>query len=197
MKEKLTLRNVILWGVASVLLVLFVVTFGATAKFKGSVEGDSIVLTMRGAIWGITSISGYGGGSYFTESVDAAWRAASVPGIIGAILLLLSAGGLVLVSFLVKDEKTKKILAIVCAGVILVASVLMFFVGEVAWKQLQKELEYGEHISVTIDQLKQIYSGVKASSGTGIFIGIAGILLSAGIVVTQLVVKDIKFIKSK
>ena len=47
------------------------------------------------------------------------------------------------------------------------------------------------------DMYKQYAPDFKASSGSGVFMGIFSILLAGGIVVSQLVIKDVKFIKSK
>ena len=196
MKEKLTLRNVILWGVALMLLIPVFVSFGATARLKGMIPGEGYMsITFSKAVWGITMFTGSYGGEGGVEIVPEAYRAASVPAIIGVILLILASGALVAVSFLIKDEKVKKILSLVLAGVILIAAILFFFLGQVVWAQM------GKLMGITAKEAKDLYKtnapDLKASSGSGVFMGIFSILLAGGIVVSQLVIKDVKFIKSK
>ena len=196
MKEKLTLRNVILWGVASVLVILFLVSFGATATMKGILGEGYGVITFKGALWGASKMFFDVDGNAGSLFIPVVARHGSIPGIIGMILLFLSAGGLVAVTFLIKDEKLKKILIFVCAGVILVASVLLFFVGNVVFEAYAKYWRYEEGIPITAEQIKAYFSGSNYSV-FGIIAGILGILSAAGIVVSQLVIKDFKLIKSK
>ena len=106
MKEKLNLRNAILWTVALMALSLFFASFGATATLKGAVEGDYISMTCRNAIWGSGSIIGYADGSPIGEFL--AKKVVNIYGLIGAILLLLASGGIVATTFLVKEEKQLK-----------------------------------------------------------------------------------------
>ena len=53
MKEKLNLRNAILWTVALVALILFFASFGATSTLKGTVEGVYGNITCHNTIWGM------------------------------------------------------------------------------------------------------------------------------------------------
>ena len=196
MKEKLTLRNVILWGVALMILIPVFVSFGATARLKGMIPGEGYMsITFSKAIWGITTMSGSYGGEGGVEFIPEGYRAASVPAIIGVILLILASGALVAVSFLIKDEKLKKILSFVIAGVILIAAILFFCLSQVVWAQM------GKLMGITAKEAKDLYKtnapDLKASSGSGVFMGIFSILLAGGIVFSQLVIKDVKFIKSK
>ena len=193
MKEKLNLRNAILWTVALMALSLFFASFGATATLKGAVEGDYISMTCRNAIWGSGSIIGYADGSPIGEFL--AKKVVNIPGLIGAILLLLASGGIVATTFLVKEEKTAKILSFVCGGAILVAGVLFFFVSQTPWYVLQEWMRE-EGMAIDIKTLKQAYAGLKASSAFGIGGGIFAILLAGGVVVSQLI-KNVQFIKSK
>ena len=196
MKEKLTLRNVILWGVALMILIPVFVSFGATARLKGMIPGEGYMsITFSKAIWGITTMSGSYDGEGGVEFIPEGYRAASVPAIIGVILLILASGALVAVSFLIKDEKLKKILSFVIAGVILIAAILFFCLSQVVWAQM------GKLMGITAKEAKDFYKtnapDLKASSGSGVFMGIFSILLAGGIVFSQLVIKDVKFIKSK
>ena len=194
MKEKLTLRNVILWGVALTLLVLFFISFAAKVKMTTSIEGSPITITLHHALWGSDSMSAFSDGKLEGEVIPAGARAGSISGIIGVILFLLASGGLVAVSFLVKDEKLKKILVLACAGLILVGSILLFFVGNVFYRAVAKWWNVVEKVPVTPELVKAQYPGTPVS-GYGIAAGIIGILLSGGIVVSQLVIKDKKLVK--
>ena len=193
MKEKLNLRNAILWTVALMALSLFFASFGASATLKGTVEGDYISMTCSNAIWGSGSIIGYSDGSPIGEFL--AKKVVNIPGLIGAIVLFLSAGFIILDTFVVKNEKAAKIVAFVCAGAILAAGVLFFFVSQTPWYVLQEWMRE-EGMAIDIKTLKQAYAGLKASSAFGIGGGIFAILLAGGVVVSQLI-KNVQFIKSK
>ena len=197
MKEKLTLRNVILWGVASVLVILFVASFLASIKWTGTMDGTYGTITLPHGFWGASAMVFAGGGYHAAEFVPVAARRGSVVGIIGVILLFLSAGGIALITLLLKDEKLKKILTFVIAGVILVAGVLMFFTGGAFYYAYAKYMRVVEGIPITVDQVKAALSNGHAYCVYGIVAGVFSILLAAGIVVSQLVIKDFKFIKSK
>lgn len=194
MKEKLNLRNAILWTVALVALILFFASFGARAKMSGVVESVYGEITCMNAVWGTRVLSGIAGGHYYSMALGKA--VANAPGIIGSLLLLLASGGIVAITFLIKNEKLAKILTFVSGGVILVAGVLLFFVCEAPWYVYQESILEGEGISVSIQEIKQHLSGMKTSSGYGIGGGIVAILLAGGVVASQLI-KNIQFIKSK
>ena len=193
MKEKLNLRNAILWTVAFVALILFFASFGATASLKGTVDGTYLNLSCPNAIWGSRGIFGTANGYPVGETLKKG--VANVPGLIGAILLFLAAGGIVAVSFLIKDEKLAKILTFVCGGVILVSGILFFFVAQTPWYVLQEWMKE-EGMSVSVQAIKQEYAGAKASSGFGIGGGIVAILLAGGVIASQLIPNK-QFIKSK
>lgn len=193
MKEKLNLRNAILWTVALMALSLFFASFGASATLKGAAEGDYVSMTCSNAVWGSHGIFGTNKGHVIGEAI--AKPIANVPGLIGAILLLLASGGIVLITFLVKPEKLAKILTFVCGGVILVAGILLFFVSEAPWYVLQEWMKE-EEMAVSIETLKQAYAGFKTSSAYGIGGGIVSILLAGGVIASQFI-PNIQFIKSK
>ena len=54
MKEKLTLRNAILWGVALMLFIPIFVSFGATARLQGMIPGEGYMsITFSKAVWAL------------------------------------------------------------------------------------------------------------------------------------------------
>ena len=193
MKEKLGLRNAIIWTIAIALLIMFFASFGASARMRFSMEGDYFEVIFNNAIWGCKSAVAYSKGVPMGQLLKKS--VGSIVGIIAVILLFLASGGLVLSTLLIKDEKLSKILIIACGGVILVAGVLLFFVPQVAWRIMQQIMR-DEGIEVDIATLKQTYAGAKLSSGFGIGGGIVSILFAGGVIASQLFVPDIKFIKS-
>lgn len=194
MKEKLGLRNAILWTIAIALLIIFFASFSATSKMRFVMEGDYFDVTFNNAIWGCKSAVAYADGVPMAQILKTS--VGSIVGIIAVILLFLASGGLVLSTLLIKDVKLSKILIIACGGVILVAGVLLFFVPQVAWRIMQQIMRE-EGIEVDIATLKQMYAGAKLSSGFGIGGGIVSILLAGGVIASQFFIPDIKFIKSK
>lgn len=194
MKEKLGLRNAILWTIALALLIMFFASFGASARMRAHMESDYFDVTFHNVIWGCKSAVATSGGVSMAQLLGK--PVASIVGLIAVILLFLAAGGLVLSTLLVKDEKLAKILIFVCGGVILAAGVLLFFVPQVAWRIMQQFMR-DEGIEIDISTLKQVYADAKLSSGFGIGGGIVSILFAGGVIASQLFVPDIKFIKSK
>ena len=185
MKEKITLRKAILAGVATIGLILFFVSFGATGSLKGIVEDVPVSVIASHIVWGCDTMVVIGEGFV---TVPEALRTASVPGIIGAILFILVSGGLIATVFLVKDEKVKKIITFICGGLFLVAAILMFFVGEAVWEQFAKA--FGTDAATA----KAAYPGLKASSAYGIVAGIFGILMSGGTIASNFI-PDKKLVK--
>lgn len=195
MKEKLGLRNAIVWTIALALLIMFFASFGASSRMIVSMEGDYFDVIFNNAIWGCKSAVAFSDGHSMVQQFGK--PVGSIVGIIAVILLFLASGGLVLSTLLIKDEKLAKVLIIVCGGVILAAGVLLFFVPQVAWRIMQQMMRDEGIGEVSIDTLKTMYSGAKLSSGFGIGGGIVSILFAGAIVATQFFIPDIKFIKSK
>ena len=112
MKEKLTLRNAIIWTAALGALILFFCSFGASGSLKGTMGGFYCDFNASHVIWGCNVVSGTAGGNPVNEILSRS--VANAPGIIGAVLLFLASGGLVATTFFIKDEKLAKILIFVC-----------------------------------------------------------------------------------
>lgn len=197
MKEKLGLRNVILWAVALALLIMFFASFGMGAKISMYIPGETpVIASARSVIWGTHVVSGSSGGPTYAQYFPTA--ALSVPGLIGVILLLLASGGLVAITFLVKDAKLAKILTLVAAGVVVAGGILLFFVAEVMWTIMGNSMETEVGYVVSASTMKDMYGQyAKVSSPSGVASGIFAILFAGAIVATQFFIPDIKFIKSK
>ena len=185
MKQKLNLRNAILWTIALILPVIFFASFGANTYLYLNQGGYTLNVTWTHGFWGATYGYATGEGSVY---VDPSERVGSICGIIAVFMFLAAAAGLILVTLLMKNEKLQKILIFVCGGVILVASVLLFFTGGVAWKQ------YAKIAHVSVEELKSYVRG-RASCPFGVASGVVGILLAGGVVVAQLIPNK-QFIKS-
>ena len=130
MKEKLTLRNVIIWGAAFLGLLFFFLSFAVKAQVYGYGEGGKVAYVFTNAIWGGKSLELYFNGQLL--ATDPVQEKPFILPIIGLILLIVAVVGAVLVSFLVKDNKLSKILLIVAGGLAIVGGVFVFFVGESA-----------------------------------------------------------------
>lgn len=197
MKEKLGLRNVILWAVALALLIMFFASFGMGAKMSIAIPGEtSVVASAKGVIWGTHVVSGTAEGAAYAQYFPTA--ALSVPGLIGVILLLLASGGLVAITFLVKDAKLAKILTLVAAGVVVAGGILLFFVSEVMWTIMGNSMEPEVGYVMPASTMKEMYGQyAKLSSASGVVSGIFAILFAGAVVATQFFIPDIKFIKSK
>ena len=177
MKEKLTLRNVIIWGAAFLGLLFFFLSFAVKAQVYGHGEGEKVAYVFRNAIWGGDTLDIYMNGQLL-ESGPAQGKPFILP-IIGVILLLVAVLGAVVISFLVKDNKLAKIFLIVCGVVAITGGVFVFFVGESAIRSLA-------YLIAGDEGLKQIESfraemkanGFKAGAkALGIIIGIVAILV--------------------
>ena len=193
MKEKLNLRNVVFWGIALSLLVLFFTSFAASASFKGTIEGDHVEMVFSNVIWGCKSYAGTVNGGRFAMALG--MPVVNACGLIGVILLLLSSAGIVLVTLLLKDEKIKKILIFVTGGVVVIGGVLLFFVSEASWYCLIQSMIDEGIGSADIATVKAYYAGFKSISGYGIVGGIIAILLGGGVIVTRLFVPEKKLLK--
>lgn len=194
MKEKLNLRNAIIWTAALIALILFFCSFGAKASFSGNMEGEYISMTCSSVVWGCRSVFGFANGKSTAEILNS--PVANAPGIIGALFLFLASGGVVVISLLLKNEKLAKILAFVCAGVMLVAGILLFFVSEAPWYCVQELLFEEARVKLDIETLKEVYAGFKTSSSYAVVGGIFAILAAGGVVASQFI-PNVQFIKPK
>ena len=130
MKEKLTLRNVVVWGAAFLGLLFFFLSFAACATMKFNVEGSVAEYVFKNAIWSGDHIVVKANGVAIEEG-NIVGSPFALP-IVGIILVLVAALGAIVVSFLIKDEKIKKF-GLIGAGVLsILGGVFVFFVGETA-----------------------------------------------------------------
>ena len=130
MKEKLTLRNVIICGAAFLAILFFFLSFAARAHLYGPGEGGIVSYTFKNAFWKADDLVVYMGGAE-VEAGPVTGKIAALP-IVGLILMIVAAVGAAVIALVVKDAKLSKIL-LVCTGVVsIVGGVFTFFVGESA-----------------------------------------------------------------
>ena len=109
MKQKLNLRNAILWTIALILPVIFFASFGANTYLYLSQGGYTLNVTWTHGFWGATYGYATGEGSVY---VDPSERVGSICGIIAVFMFLAAAAGLILVTLLMKNELTNHLLSV-------------------------------------------------------------------------------------
>ena len=191
MKEKLTLRNAIICGAATLGFLFFCFSFLGGAQMRFSTGGYSAEYIFRNAIWSGGYVIGKANGAVVVEG-PCTGAPTALP-IIGIILVLLSALGAAAIAFFIKDEKIKKI-SLIGAGVLsVVGGVFVFFVGETAIKTFWALNE----APMPFEEFKEVYKSVGASWGPRAFtviIGVIGILCGCAYGVSQFV-PDKKLVK--
>ena len=126
MKEKLTLRNLVICIAAFIALLAFCLSFAVKAHI--TVEGADYRLYT--AVWHVEKVVGFENGHSETMILPKEYTSLFALPLVGFILALVAGVGAVVISLLVKNEKLSKILVLVCAVLMVVGGVFMFFVGE-------------------------------------------------------------------
>lgn len=157
MKEKLTLRNVFIWGAAFLGLLIFCLSFAGSARMSFTEGNHSMLYKSTNAIWSCSHINVYDNGS-FKVSGDIAGKPFILP-ILGIVLVLVAAIGAVLISFLLKNEKLAKILLIVAGALSIVGGIFVFFTGESIIRSFVYEMEE------SLDSLEVYKAQFKSGGG--------------------------------
>ena len=126
MKEKLTLRNIIICSAAFIALLAFCLSFAVKAHIQ--IEGAHYRFFT--AVWHIEKVVGVENGHIETMMLPKEYTSLFALPLVGFILALVAGIGAVVISLLVKNEKLGKILVLVCAVLMITGGVFMFFVGE-------------------------------------------------------------------
>ena len=160
MKEKLTLRNVVIWGAALLGVVFFFLTFAIDGKivdYEQDIElvNHSMTYAFHNILWDGTTIDFFHDG-VFEGTIYLQGGAQFALPIIGAILLLLSSLGAVVVSFLVKDKKVYMISLIAAGALAITGGIFIFFAKET----MIRNMLYQEGISIS--DINQHYEEYKA-----------------------------------
>ena len=172
MKEKLTLRNVIILSAALIAVVVFALSFLVRGCIE--MEGGKYIFTF--AVYRPLEVIGIENGH--TEVIDLRKYDTvtfALP-LIGVILTLLSAIAAFVVTFVVKDEKVAKIALLVCGGLTVVGGVFQFFVGETALRSFTN-IESGslENLDWVREKLREM-GGKYYTGGLGIVDAVLAIL---------------------
>ena len=178
MKEKLTLKNIILLAVAGVAFIVFCLSFAIPLRFTTAAEsgrapfiiwGCSKLVANNGQVMGWNDLFGI-------ERMDPNFF-----GLFGVILALLAAIALVLAVFVIKNEKVAKIIILVCAGVLLLSGIFQFLLVSGFKASLVNPVirKYGESIRAELEkEVAYIQSYFRLSAGS-IICGIVTILAAA------------------
>lgn len=124
MKEKLTLRNVIIWTASLIGLVVFCVSFAIKGVFE--TPGDRV--EFNNIIWGSTSGTMRGQTAPMSDILGFEKLDANVFGLLGVIFALVAAIALVVSAFAIKNEKIAKIVVLSSAGVMLLGGIFQFLI---------------------------------------------------------------------
>ena len=175
MKEKLTLRNVVILSAAFLGLLFFCLSFAAKSYLNVNEDGYMMSYRFLNAFWSGNQVEIYTNGVYIS-TMGLAGKPFALP-IIGLVLLLISSIGAVVVAFALKNEKAKKF-ALIGAGVLaVIGGVFIFFGGETG----PRSLIYAE--AGSLDNVGYWESVLKANGhtwglrGLGITIGVFSILV--------------------
>ena len=179
MKEKLTLRNVVIWGAAFLGLLFFFLSFAAKAQVYGQAEGGQGAYVVKNAFWSCNFLE-FRLNDNYVAGFSVTGKPFALP-LIGMILLLVAVVGAVVVSLLIKDNKLSKILLIACGGVAVVGGVFIFFVGESAFRTFVYEA-FGQ---TGLDHLEEVRAEMKGNGwhegprALSVIIGVVAILAGA------------------
>ncbi len=188
MKKIMTLRNVIIFTAMFIGVLFFCLSFAAKSKLVVGDEG----YIFYGSVWGASKVDVLlDGGRTISQTIPSAKRGMFALPLIGFILLLVGALGLIVPTFILKDEKMKKICYFVCAGMMVVGGVFQFFNAENFY------YAYAKVEGISVADVKKFFvdAGYEASGGALCVIsGIFSILAGAGVVVSQFI-KDKELLK--
>ena len=181
MKKFFTLKNIVLFAGALLLLVAFCLSFAATFTFTNG----GTTITWFNFVWGVNK-SQIGSTVYFD---DKAMEPAVFP-FVGLILIFVGMIAAVLVVFLVKKPFAKYIVA-GCAVVILAGAIMQFIViasaARAYARYLCKSLNITdkEQIKLVIKQYSEHFKDEGGKSAICVVMGILGILGASAIGVSQ------------
>ena len=181
MKDKLTLRNLLIWVAGLFGILVFVFSFITAYRLSHGSDWTQI----NGIIWGARTTTMSDGSSH-TAAPEDATKALGLP-LVGAILVFLGAVCAVVVSLFgekfLKDEKIRKIVLFVAGGFMVLGGVFTFFTMG-AFEELQ-----AKEGNVTVQQYRDALAalGMKASCGLPIVSGILAILGGGAVVASQFV----------
>lgn len=179
-KEKLTLRNVVIWSASFLGLITFILSFFVTSKIASSV-GQYIVLN---SIWSATKVDAVVEGVPQGTSTMSVGHPFALP-IIGIILILVSSIAGCAVSLLVKNKKYNKIIYLCCGVLAITGGIFVFFVSESGLRSLIYSLMAPGEDYAKVKAEFLALGGTAKSGALGIIVGIFGILIGVAQGVSQ------------
>ena len=129
LKDKLTLRNIVIFAAALLGIVFFCLTFAIKGYYQFVESGDTTKVVFDNILWDGTSTTTYFNGK-FDGSARFLKSGAYPLSIIGAILLLVCSLGMPVVAIFVKNEKIKKYVSLGAGVAVIAGGIFIFFVKE-------------------------------------------------------------------
>ena len=173
MKEKLTLRNVVIWAAAFLGVLFFFLTFTIKGYYQFTESGDTTKVVFSNILWDGTSTT-----TYFNGKIEGSARflkSGAYPlSIIGAILLLVCSLGMVAVSIFVKNDKIRKYVSIGAGVAVIAGGIFIFFVGETIVRTVC--LNYFGSLDY-LDELKKMLNATYNAGAMASVIGVFAILV--------------------
>lgn len=169
MKERLTLRNVVIWGAALLGVVFFFLTFTIKGYYQFTESGDVTKVVFDNILWDGTASSTYFNGK-FDGMAKLAKSGAYPLSIIGAILLLVCSLGMVAISIFVKNDKIRKYVSIGAGVAVIAGGIFIFFVKETIVRSIC--LNYFG----SLDKLDEFKKSLTASYSAGAMAAVVGVV---------------------
>ena len=183
MKERLTLRNVVIWVAAFIGILFFCLSFAASANLVFNAETVTADYSFKNVIWDGGHIIGKANGRVVVDGKVASSLFA-LP-LVGIILVLVSALAAVIISFAVKNDKIKKF-ALIGAGVLsITGGIFVFFVGETAIRTYCVLSQYPLSDLDKFKGMMESAGGKWGPDGLVVVIGIFSILSGCAYAISQ------------
>ena len=168
LKEKLTLRNVVIFAASLIGIVFFCLTFAIKGYYQFVESGDTTRVVFNNILWDGTSTT-----TYFNGKIEGSSRflkSGAFPlSIIGAVLLLVCSLGMPVVALLVKNEKIKKYVSLGAGVAVIASGIFIFFVGETIVRTVC--LNY----LGSLDDLSEFKKSLAATYGAGAMASVVGV----------------------
>ena len=178
MKKFFTLRNIVLFAGALLILMAFFFTFGA----KLTITQDGYSGSYNNIVWGCKDVTTEGARVTIYELMGVNRIQPAVLPCIGAFLMLVGAIGAVVAGLLLKN-KVGLIVVIACAVVALAGGVFQFFAYTAFLRAMIMTEFKANNYKPTAEEIKEAFQNIKAGVdslnpriGMSIASGIIGIL---------------------
>ena len=185
MKNKLTLRNVLVCCAFVLALAVFVMSFLAAFRYTYVFMGDRDS-TIYNIIWGANrykDISVVGGTTTISEGTFSKPLDPAAMGLVGTLLVFVGALAALVVSLVLKESKVRKYVLIGCGALVVVGAILTFFTVESFYAS------YAKSNNMTVQEVKDRLANwnAKVHCALPIIMGILGIVSGGAIVCSQFI----------